>query len=102
MDDLLDRFFETMEYSLKGKFPMYIVKVSQVKGSFYVLIRIPRGNILNNNLTSMIDDAKFISEEIYKDYSEKSNRFRYNFFSYFKLVKCYVNYQYHFFVVRKD
>ena len=44
MDDLLHRVFEQMESSLMRKFPCYIVKVSQVKGSFFVLIRKPGRN----------------------------------------------------------
>ena len=44
MDDLLHRVFEQMESSLIRKFPCYIVKVSQVKGSFFVLIRKPGRN----------------------------------------------------------
>ena len=50
MEDLLDRFYERLEASLKQKFNQYIAKVSQVKGSFYVLIRKLRGKILNNDL----------------------------------------------------
>ena len=44
MATLLDRVFEQMESSLMHKFPCYIVKVSQVKGSFFVLIRKPGRN----------------------------------------------------------
>ena len=48
MDDLLDRFLETMEFSMKRKFNRYIIKVSQVNGSFYVLIRKQSGKILGD------------------------------------------------------
>ena len=41
---------------------MYIVKISQVKGSFYLLIRKPRGKILNQNLKNVIDTVKNISD----------------------------------------
>ena len=50
----------------------------------------------------MIDDVKDFSEEIYKTYAEKSSNFRYKFFPYFKLVRSYGVYQYHFLVIRKD
>ena len=50
----------------------------------------------------MIDDVKDFSEEIYKTYAEKSSNFRYKFFPYFKLVRSYGGYQYHFLVIRKD
>ena len=41
MDDLIDIFFEQL--SLTQKFPRYIVKVSQVKSSFFALIKKPSG-----------------------------------------------------------
>ena len=50
----------------------------------------------------MIDDVKDFSGEIYKTYAEKSSNFRYKFFPYFKLVRSYGVYQYHFLVIRKD
>ena len=37
MDDLLDRFFEELKACLKHKFPRYIIKVSQLNGSFFFL-----------------------------------------------------------------
>ena len=63
MIDLLDRFHESIEKSLKQKFWMYTVKVSQVKGSFYALTRKPRGKILNEDLKNMINHVKNISEK---------------------------------------
>ena len=102
MEDSLDRFFETVEFSMKRKFNMYIVKVSQVKRSFYVLTRKPRGKILGDDLRFMTENVKYISEKIYRSFARHSNDFKYKFFPYFKWVRCYNNYQYHFLVVRKD
>ena len=62
MDDLSDQFYELMKKSLKESFWMYIVKISQVKGSFYLLIRKSRGKILNQNLKNVIDTVKNISD----------------------------------------
>ena len=59
MDDLLGRFYENMKFSLKRKFSRYIVKLSQVKGSFYVLMRKPRGKTLNDNLNFMFENVKY-------------------------------------------
>lgn len=102
-ENLLDRFYEALELFIKRKFDTYgyIVKIPQVKGSFYGLIRRPRGKILHENLKYMIDNINYISEKNYRRFARHSNRFRYNFFPYFKLVRCYGNYQYHFLVVRK-
>ena len=89
MNDLLDRFFEIMEFSMKRKFDRYIIKVSQVNGSFYVLIRKPRGKILSDDYRFMIENVKYFSEKIYRSFATKSMDFRYKFFPYFKLVTHY-------------
>ena len=102
MEDLLDRFYENIEFSLKRKFSRYIVKVSQVKGSFYVLIRKPREKILNVDSNFMFENVKYISEKICRKFTENSSSFRYKFFPYYKLVRCYGSYQYYFLVIRKD
>ena len=50
MEDLLDRFYENLEFCVqKKKIPRYIVSVLQVKRSFYVLVRKPRRKILDND-----------------------------------------------------
>ena len=64
MEGLLGRFYEAMEFSMKQKFDRYIVKVSQVNGSFYVQIRKPRGKILGDNYRFIIENLKYISEKI--------------------------------------
>ena len=70
MNDLLDRFFDTMEFSMKRKFNMYNVKVLQVKGSFYVLIRKPRGKILGDDYRFMTENLKYLSEKIYGSFAK--------------------------------
>ena len=100
MDELL--FFETLEFSFRREFSHFAIKVSKVKGSFYVLVKKPRGKILGDNLKHLFDEVKYISERIYHKFADDCKEFRYNYFPYFKLVRCYVNYKYHFLVVRKD
>ena len=103
MEELLDKFYEKLEFNWQQEFSRYIVKVSQVKGLFYVLIKKPGGKILGKSLKNMIDDVKYISEKVYKSILiNQIQRFRYKSFPYFKLVRCYGNYQYHFLVVRQD
>ena len=65
-DDLVDRFFEELESRLCHKFPRYIVKVSQLNGSFFVLVKRPRRKILNDNRTFLYDTVQRLSEDIYK------------------------------------
>ena len=102
MENLLDSFFDKLEQTFKNKSSDYIVQVSEVKGSFYVLIRKPRGKILNENLVDMFDSVKSLSEKIYSEYAELSTTFRYRCFPYVKLIRWYGNYHYHFLVVKKD
>ena len=59
-DDLLDRFFERLEFGFCYEFSRYIIKVSEVKGSFYVLVKKPRGKILGDNLRNLFNSAKYI------------------------------------------
>ena len=65
MDVLLARFFDSLESSFRCQFLRYIIKVSEVKGSFYVLVKKPRGKILGDNLRNLFDDVKCTSEKIY-------------------------------------
>ena len=48
MEDLLDRFFEDMDYFdgfVNHGFQDYFVKVSELNKSFFVLVKRPRGKI---------------------------------------------------------
>ena len=103
MDEILDKFFETLEFNIQWVFSRCHVKVSQVNGSFYVLIRKSRGKILSETFKNMADDVIHISEKVYRKFSEQSsNRFRYKYFPYFKLVRMCGSYKYHFLVVKQD
>ena len=102
MDQILDQFFETLELNIQREFSLYHVKVSQVKGSFHVLIRKPTGNILGETFKTMADDVKYISEKVYRKFSKQSSRFRYEYIPYFKLVRWCGGYQFHFLVVKQD
>ena len=87
IDYLLDRFLEELEARLMHKFPRYIVKVSQLNSSFFVLVKRSRGKILNDNKTFLYDTLQRLSEDIYKKYAGNCTKFSYNYFPYFKLVK---------------
>ena len=100
MEDFLDEFFETIEVKFKQKFPRMIVKISEVRGSFDVLIKKPRRKIIGDDMKRLFEDVKNLSEQIYMQFGDLSNSFPY--FPYFKLIRCYGNYRYHFLVIRKD
>ena len=102
MDELLDRFYENLQFNLQREFSRYILKVSQVIGSYYVLIKKPRGKTIGESLKNLFENVKYISERLYKKFSDQSDRFRYKFFLYFKFIRSYGNNQYHFLVVRQD
>ena len=102
MDALLDRFYEDIEYAVKVQFREYYVKVSQFSSSFFVLVKRRRGKILGEKRNFLFDGLKKISEELYKKYASYSKVFEKEFFPYFKLVKSYGSYHFHFLVIKKD
>ena len=102
MDALQDRFYEDIEYFVKNNFKGYIIKVSELNSSFFVLVKRYRGKILGDRQKKLFDDLKAITEDIYKDYALKFKEFEREYFPYFKLVKSYGNYQFNFLVIKKD
>ena len=98
MNVLLDRLYEDIQLTVKKHFKGYIVKVSELKSSFFVLIKRYRGKVLRERWKFLFDTLKLKTEDIYRDYASKSKNFEQEYFPYFKLVKSYVNYQFHFLV----
>ena len=80
MDEFLIKFYETLEFNLQREFSRYVVKVSQVRGSFYVLIKKPRGKILGESLKNLFDDVKYLSDKVYRKFSVQFSRFRHKLF----------------------
>ena len=102
MDALLDRFYEDIEYAVKVQFRDYYIKVSQLNSSFFVLVKRRRGKILGEKRKFLFDRLKRISEELYNKYTSFCKIFEKEYFPYFKLVKCYGSYHFHFLVIKKD
>ena len=102
MNVLLDRFYEDLEHEVKVQFKEYYVKVSELNSSFFVLVKRRRGKILGEKKKFLFDSLERISKEIYNKYAEFSKVFEHEFFPYFKLVKSYGSYHFHFLVVKKD
>ena len=102
MDALLDRLYEDIEYSVKNRFKGYIIKVSELNSSFFVLIKRYRAKTLGDRQKKLFDDLKAITEDIYKDYALRSKESEREYFPYFKLVKSYDNYQFYFLVIKKN
>ena len=65
MDNLLDSLSEKLGKMFIEKFSLYIVKVSEMKGLFNVVMRKPREKTLNEDHVSMFDSVKNLSEKIY-------------------------------------
>ena len=57
MDRLLDRMFDDLQLSLSREFPvyLYLVKGSEVRKSFYVLIGKKREKILGDSRKELFD-----------------------------------------------
>ena len=88
-DAALDSMFEDLETSLTKEFPYHLVKVSQVKKYFYVLIRRRRGNILNETRKQLFGIAENVSKSIYYNHCRNYKDLTYNFFPYFKFIRNY-------------
>ena len=102
MNNLLDRLFDELEYAVRSQFGEYIVKVSELKSSFFVLIKPKRGKTLRLKGKQMFENLKKITEKIYDKYSRISSAFYRNYFPYFKLIKSYGGYHIHFLVIKKE
>lgn len=55
MNVLLDRLYENIEFTVKKHFKGYIVKVSELKSSFFVLIKRYRGKVLGERRKFLFD-----------------------------------------------
>ena len=101
MNGVLDRLLEDLESAFLKEFPNYIVKIAQVKKSFYVLVRKPRREILGRDKNVLFKKVEEISRNIYHNYARNCSTL-FVFFPYFKLVKIYGNYHCHCLVMRKE
>ena len=72
MDALLDRFYEDINFSVKNKFRDYVVNVTELSSSFFVLIKKFRGNILVEKQKFLFDNLKEITENLHKECASKS------------------------------
>ena len=64
MDVVVDPMFDDLEMSLSRELSQYIVNVSQVKNSFYVVVGKPRGNILDSKKEKVFDVVENVSKNI--------------------------------------
>lgn len=80
MDALLDRFYEEIEYAIKNKFREYIIKVSELNSSFFVLIKRYGGKKLGEKQKYLFETVKEITENIYKQYAWYSKEFERQYF----------------------
>ena len=76
MDTMLDRFFEEIERSVKENFKQYYLKVSEMNGSFFVLVKRRRGKILVEKQKFLFDTLQKLTEDIYLKFSNRSFFFR--------------------------
>lgn len=75
MNELLARFFEDLERSVKAQFEENIVKVSELKSSFFVLIKKNINKILDFKRIRMPEKLKRITEDLDENYAKISSSF---------------------------
>ena len=72
---------------------MYVYIEREVRGSFYMLKKKPRGKVLRDNMKRLFEDIKYLLEKVYMQFSDLLKSFQHRFFTYLKFVRCYDNYQ---------
>ena len=91
MDSVLDRMCEEIGFSVSKEFPQYIV-----------LVRKPRGKILGKKQKKLFETVESTTKNIYHNYARDCSNLRYSFFPYFKLVRNFGDYHFHFLVISKE
>ena len=76
MDTMLDRFFEEIERSVKENLKQYYLKVSEMNGSFFVLVKRRRGKILVEKQKFLFDTLQKLAGDIYLKFLNRSFFFR--------------------------
>ena len=76
MDTMLDRFFEEIERSVKENLKQYYLKVSEMNGSFFVLVKRRRGKILVEKQKFLFDTLQKLADDIYLKFLNRSFFFR--------------------------
>ena len=74
----------------------------KLKDLLSVLIRKKRGKIFESKRDEMFRTLQNITESIYQNYSRNYPEITYNYFPYFKLIRNYGNYHFHFLAMRKE
>lgn len=79
MHVVVDPMFGDLEMSLSRELSQYIVNVSEVKNSFYVVVGKPRGKILGCKKEKVFDLVENVSKNIYYNYCRDSTELGYIF-----------------------
>ena len=92
MDTMLVKFFEKIERNVKENFKKYYVKVSEMNGSFLVLVKRRRGKKLVAKQKFLFDTLQKLTEDIFLKFSNRSFFFfEKNYFPYFRLSFSFFN-----------
>ena len=108
MESALDKMFEDIHRSISKQFSdlLYYTGVSQVKGFFFILIRKKRGKVFSSRRNKMFkiikQNVQNIAESIYQNYSRNFPEITYGYFPYFKFIRNYGNYHFHFLIIIKE
>ena len=94
--------YKDIEFSVSKEFPQYIIKVSQVKKSFHVLVKKLRSKVLVKKQKMLFETIESITKNIYHNYTRDCSNLRYSFLPYFRLVRNFCDYHFHFLVIRRN
>ena len=96
MGTMLVKFFEKIERNVKENFKKYYVKVSEMNGSFLVLVKRRRGKKLVAKQKFLFDTLQKLTEDIFLKFSNRS------FFFSKKITSPTLGFHFHFLIVKKE
>ena len=96
MGTMLVKFFEKIERNVKENFKKYYVKVSEMNGSFLLLVKRRRGKKLLGKQKFLFDTLQKLTEDIYLKFSNRS------FFFSKKITSLTLGFHFHFLIVKKE
>ena len=99
-EQILEEMSNDLLDNIKKHFPEEFYIIESKGGSFYLMIRKKRGKIVSENRKKMFDKIEDICNCIYNDYSQRQDFILRNYFRYFRLLKHYSNYHFHFLILK--
>ena len=94
--------FKELRSAISANFPSYVFIINVAESKNGSMVRKKRGKGLGEQKLKLFETIKNISECVYKYYSQRSRFVLVNYFPYFRLLRNYSNYHFHFLVISNE